>query len=59
MDTPQVTTDGAQGRTTKQQLWERKLLDFSLRNNLLNRRLGKRVIRLATFDMDQIEDRIR
>ena len=29
---------------TKQQIWERKLLDFSLRNNLLNTRIGKRAV---------------
>lgn len=42
----------------KQHLWERKLLDFSLRNNLLNRKLGKRVVRLIVPDLEAAEDRL-
>ena len=41
---------------TKQTIWERKLLDFSLRNNLINCKLGRRVIPFVTFDMDKLED---
>lgn len=41
---------------TRQQLWERKLLDFSLRNNLLNTRLGKRAVQLISFDTAHLED---
>ena len=41
---------------TKQTIWERKLLDFSLRNNLLNTKLGKRVIPFVSFEIDQLED---
>ena len=33
-----------QKEITKQTIWERKLLDFSLRNNMINCKLGKRVI---------------
>lgn len=49
-----------QGTTTltKQQLWERKLLDISLRNNLINMRIGRRVIPLVSFNLDTLEDRI-
>lgn len=41
---------------TKYTIWERKLLDFSLRNNLLNMRLGKRIIPLVSFSIDKLED---
>ena len=40
----------------KQTIWERKLLDFSLRNNLLNVRLGRRVIPFISFNIDKLED---
>lgn len=43
---------------TKQQIWERKLLDFSMRNNLLNMRIGKRVLPFISFAIDQLEDHI-
>lgn len=41
---------------TRQALWERKLLDFSLRNNLLNTRLGKRAVQFISFEVNQMED---
>ena len=44
---------------TKQTLWERKLLDFSLRNNLLNMRLGKKVIPFISFEIEHLEDHIQ
>ena len=43
---------------TKQTIWERKLLDFSLRNNLLNAKLGKRIIPFVSFGIDQLEDQL-
>ena len=46
-------------RLTRQQIWERKLLDFSLRNNLLNLRLGKRVIPFVSFNIDELEDHLQ
>ena len=46
------------GQVTRQQIWERKLLDFSLRNNLLNIRTGRRVIPFVSFDIDVLEDHI-
>ena len=49
----------AAGQLTKQDLWERKLLDFSLRNNLLNCKAGKRVIPFVSYDIDKIEDRVQ
>ena len=44
---------------TKQIIWERKLLDFSLRNNLLNTRLGRRVVPFISFDIDHLEDHLQ
>ena len=41
---------------TKQTIWERKLLDLSLRNNLINLRLGRRVIPFISFEIDHLED---
>lgn len=38
----------------KQQLWERKLLDLSLRNNLLNMKSGKRIVPLKELSIDEI-----
>lgn len=38
----------------KQLLWERKLLDLSLRNNLLNMKLGKRIVPLSTIPIDDV-----
>ncbi|MBO7418596.1 MAG: DUF3320 domain-containing protein [Bacteroidaceae bacterium] len=44
---------------TKQTIWERKLLDFSLRNNLINAKLGKRVIPFVSFGIDHLEDELQ
>ncbi len=44
---------------TKQTIWERKLLDFSLRNNLINTKLGKRIIPFVSFGLDQLEDELQ
>ena len=41
---------------TKQKLWERKLLDLSLRNTLLNFRVTKAGIQLMTDDPAHLED---
>ena len=43
---------------TKLRLWERKLLDLSLRNNLLNMRLGKNAIRFEATDIAELEDNL-
>jgi hypothetical protein len=44
---------------TKQTIWERKLLDFSLRNNLINTKLGKRVIPFVSFGIEHLEDELQ
>lgn len=40
----------------KQTMWERKLLDLSLRNLLLNFRVNKSVVQLMTDDLGRLED---
>ena len=44
---------------TKQMVWERKLLDFSLRNNLLNTRLGRKVVPFISFEIEHLEDHLQ
>lgn len=41
---------------TKQKIWERKLLDLSLRNTLLSFRPSKNAIQLMTSDLAMLED---
>lgn len=41
---------------TKQKIWERKLLDLSLRNTLLSFRPSKNAIQLMTSDLARMED---
>ncbi|EHQ24443.1 DUF3320 domain-containing protein [Mucilaginibacter paludis] len=41
---------------SKQRLWERKLLDLTLRNNLLNTRLTKSAIQFLTVSLAKLED---
>lgn len=41
---------------SKQQLWERKLLDLTLRNTLLNTRVTKSVIQFITINSGKLED---
>ena len=41
---------------TKQTIWERRLLDLSLRNNLLNARISKRTLQVVSFKLDEVED---
>lgn len=41
---------------TKQLLWERKLLDLSLRNNFLNLRITRNALQVISADVDKMED---
>ena len=41
---------------SKQQLWERKLLDLSLRNNLLNTRITKSTLQIISVNLNKLED---
>lgn len=43
-------------KSAKFQLWERKLLDLTLRNNLLNMKLGKNAISYTCDDISVLED---
>ncbi|MEO7311736.1 MAG: DUF3320 domain-containing protein [Chitinophagaceae bacterium] len=40
----------------KQRLWERKLLDLTLRNSLLNMRITKGMVQLISVDLARLED---
>lgn len=44
------------GPLTREQIWERKLLDISLRNNLINLKLGRKALPFISFDIDKVED---
>ena len=41
---------------TKQKIWERKLLDLSLRNNLLNLHITRNMFQLVDIDISNLED---
>ena len=43
---------------TKQKVWERKLLDLSLRNNLLNIRFTKSMLQLVDLKINLLEDNL-
>lgn len=43
---------------TKQKIWERKLLDLSLRNNLLNLRMTRNMLQLIDIDINELEDNL-
>lgn len=44
---------------TRFDIWERKLLDFSLRNSLLNLYLRSRAIQFISFNVNRIEDHLQ
>lgn len=50
------TIDVSKIDVTKQRLWERKLLDLTLRNNLLNIRLTKSTLQLISVNINLLED---
>ncbi|MDE5870786.1 MAG: DUF4011 domain-containing protein, partial [Muribaculaceae bacterium] len=55
-----LTQINAKGKTlTKFDIWERKLLDFSLRNTLLNLSLRRRAVQFISFDINRIEDHLQ
>ena len=45
--------------TDRLNVWERKLLDFTMRNSLLNLRLTKKTIPFVSFDLDVLEDHLQ
>lgn len=56
-DLVQITSKGK--TLTKLDIWERKLLDFSLRNALLNLSTRRRAIQFISFDINRIEDQLQ
>lgn len=44
---------------TKFDIWERKLLDFSLRNSLLNLSLRRRAVQFISFAVNRVEDHLQ
>ena len=46
----------AKSQITKKDIWERKLLDMSLRNSLLNFKKGKSGLPILANDLDDVED---
>lgn len=51
-----LSETNGEAAVTKQLLWERKLLDLSLRNNLLNIRITRNTLQLISADLDLLED---
>ncbi|MDE6741394.1 MAG: DUF4011 domain-containing protein, partial [Muribaculaceae bacterium] len=56
-DLTRLVTNGK--NLTKFDIWERKLLDFSLRNTLLNLSLRRRAVQFISFDINRIEDHLQ
>ncbi len=55
-ETSRAFIDVAEENRSKTQVWERSLLDLSMRNNLLNMRMGTRVMPILTPSIDAMED---
>ncbi len=51
-----IVTNIDQVNVGKQIIWERKLLDLSLRNNLLNTRITKNTLQLISVQVGELED---
>ena len=58
-DQMELMTKEEEARLPKMQLWERKLLDFSLRNNFLNLRIRGKVIPLVCESIATLEDTLQ
>lgn len=50
--------EGRIGAVTKQEMWERKLLDLSLRNSLINFVPGASSVQLVISDLGRLEDEL-
>ena len=50
--------DGQKVEVTKQMQWERKLLDLSMRNMLINMRVNGSIVPLLTADLSCLEDKL-
>nr|MCR4779492.1 DUF3320 domain-containing protein [Ruminiclostridium sp.] len=58
IDTSRRGETAAERELTKQMIWERRLLDLSLRNSLLNFRPASSNVQLMTADLGKLEDEI-
>lgn len=56
LDETLLVAEGMAGPVGKQQLWERKLLDLTLRNNLLNLRVTKGTLQFISINPAKLED---
>lgn len=45
-----------QSSLSKLDIWERKLLDFTLRNTMLNLRFSSKAVQFISYEVDRIED---
>jgi len=50
---------GGTKKITRVDIWERKLLDFSLRNSLLNLYMRQRAVQCISVDIDKVEDHLQ
>lgn len=51
-----ILSDVEEIKVSKQRLWERKLLDLTLRNNLLNFRVTKSALQFISINLSSLED---
>ncbi len=51
-----IILDGSPAKVGRQTIWERKLLDLSLRNSLLNTRITKNTLQLIPAKINELED---
>lgn len=56
LSTAGINAQAVENVMTKQKMWERKLLDLSLRNPLINFRVTKSFVQLASSDIARFED---
>ena len=56
MSSDEIIASNDFDQLTKRDVWERKLLDLSLRNNLLNTRITKRTIQMISLHVAELED---
>ena len=48
--------DDGSVEVTKQTIWERRLLDLTLRNSLLSTRISKKTLQLVSIKVNEVED---
>ncbi len=51
-----LVLDDGTTEVTKQTIWERRLLDLTLRNNLLSTRINKKTLQIVSVKVNEIED---